>query len=95
VDVLFQACAEQYSARLLGVVLTGMGNDGAAGIGFIRERGGLVFAESEESAVVFGMPREAIATGMVDKVVRLDRMADEIALRVGVKRETLYAVSGS
>jgi two-component system chemotaxis response regulator CheB len=95
VDVLFQACAEQYSARLLGVVLTGMGNDGAAGIRFIRERGGLVFAESEESTVVFGMPREAIATGMVDKVVRLDRMADEIALRVGVKRETLYAVSGS
>jgi two-component system chemotaxis response regulator CheB len=94
VDVLFQSCAEQFSARLLGVVLTGMGNDGAAGIGFIRERGGLVIAESEESAVVFGMPREAIATRMVDKVVRLDRMADEIALRVGIKREARYAVSG-
>ena len=83
-DLLFNACAEQFSSRLLGVVLTGMGNDGAAGIASIRERGGQVFAESEETAVVFGMPREAIATGMVNKVVRLDRMAEEIALRVRI-----------
>jgi two-component system chemotaxis response regulator CheB len=82
VDLLFHACAEQFSTRLLGVVLTGMGNDGAAGIAAIRERGGQVLAEAEETAVVFGMPREAIATGMVNKVVRLDRMAQEIALRV-------------
>lgn len=82
VDLLFRACAEQFSSRLLGVVLTGMGNDGVAGIASIRERGGQVLAEAEETAVVFGMPREAIATGMVDKVVRLDRMAQEIALRV-------------
>jgi two-component system chemotaxis response regulator CheB len=82
VDLLFQACAEQFSSRLLGVVLTGMGNDGAVGIAAIRERGGQVLAEAEETAVVFGMPREAIATGMVDKVVRLDRMAQEIAQRV-------------
>jgi two-component system chemotaxis response regulator CheB len=82
VDLLFHACAEQFSSRLLGVVLTGMGNDGAVGIAAIRERGGQVLAEAEETAVVFGMPREAIATGMVNKVVRLDRMAQEIALRV-------------
>jgi two-component system chemotaxis response regulator CheB len=82
VDLLFHACAEQFSSRLLGVVLTGMGNDGAVGIAAIRERGGQVLAEAEETAVVFGMPREAIATGMVSKVVRLDRMAQEIALRV-------------
>jgi two-component system chemotaxis response regulator CheB len=82
VDLLFQACAEQFSSRLLGVVLTGMGNDGAIGITAIRERGGQVLAEAEETAVVFGMPREAIATGMVNKVVRLDRMAQEIAQRV-------------
>ena len=82
VDLLFHACAEQFSSRLLGVVLTGMGNDGAAGIASIRGRGGQVLAESEESAVVFGMPREAITTGMVNKVVRLDLMAQEIALRV-------------
>ena len=82
VDLLFHACAEQFSSRLLGVVLTGMGNDGAAGIAAVRERGGQVLAESEETAVVFGMPREAIATGMVNKVVRLDLMSLEIALRV-------------
>ena len=95
VDILFHACAEQFSARLLGVVLTGMGNDGAAGVVAIRERGGQVLAESEETAVVFGMPREAIATGMVTKVVRLDRMAREIALRVGNTEETRNGISRS
>jgi two-component system chemotaxis response regulator CheB len=95
VDILFHACAEQFSSRLLGVVLTGMGNDGAAGVKSIRERGGQVLAEAEESAVVFGMPREAIATGMVTKIVRLDRMVQEITLRVGSTGETRCGVSGS
>jgi len=84
VDVMFNSCARVFGPRLLGVVLTGMGNDGSKGVVAIKGSGGQVLAESEDSAVVFGMPREAIATGVVDKVVPLDRMAREIVLRCGV-----------
>jgi two-component system chemotaxis response regulator CheB len=58
-----------------------MGNDGSKGVKAIKAAGGQVLAEAEVSAVIFGMPREAIATGMVDKVVPLDRMPGEIMQR--------------
>jgi len=84
VDVLFESCAKIYGDKLLGVVLTGMGNDGSRGVRAIKAAGGSVLAESRESAVVFGMPREAIATGSVDKILTLDGMAREILIRCGV-----------
>jgi two-component system chemotaxis response regulator CheB len=83
VDVMFSSLATIYGTRLLAVVLTGMGNDGSKGVRAVKSVSGGVLAESEESAIVFGMPREAIATGLVDKVVPLDRMAREIVLRSG------------
>jgi two-component system, chemotaxis family, protein-glutamate methylesterase/glutaminase len=70
-DVLFASCASLYGKRMLAVVLTGMGNDGSKGVVAVKERGGQVLAESEDSAVVYGMPREAVATGCVDRVVPL------------------------
>lgn len=84
VDAMFASCAELFGPRLLGVVLTGMGNDGSLGVRAVKSAGGEVLAESPDSAVVFGMPREALATGMVDKVVPLAGMAGEILLRSGV-----------
>lgn len=84
VDVMFSSLAAIYGNRLLAVVLTGMGNDGSRGVREVKAAGGQVLAESEESSVVFGMPREAIATGVVDKVAPLDRMAREIILRSGI-----------
>ena len=83
VDVMFKSASEVFGANLLGVVLTGMGNDGARGVERIKERGGQVLAESEESSIVFGMPKEAIATGKVDKVLPLSLMAGEILRRCG------------
>lgn len=77
-DVLFASAAPLFGARLLGVVLTGMGNDGARGVQAIKDHGGTVLAEDEESCVVFGMPKEAIATGRVDAVVPLPLMCREI-----------------
>jgi two-component system chemotaxis response regulator CheB len=71
---------------VLGVVLTGMGRDGSDGALAIKNKGGQCLAESEESAVVFGMPQEAIRTGAVDKVVPLSGMAGEIAHRCGPER---------
>ena len=75
---MFQSAAEIYGAQLLGVVLTGMGNDGAQGVQWIKAGGGKVIAEAEESSVVFGMPKEAIATGKVDRVVPLPGVCDQI-----------------
>ena len=83
VDAMFCSCAEVYKNRMLAVVLTGMGNDGAQGVRVAKQLGAQIVAESEESAVVFGMPREAIATGLVDRVVPMDSMAREIAHRSG------------
>ena len=78
VDTLFTSAAAVFGQRLLGVVLTGMGNDGAMGVHAIKQNGGFVLAEAEESCVVFGMPKEAIATGLVDKVVALPVMCKEV-----------------
>ncbi len=83
VDTLFSSAAAVFGSRLLGVVLTGMGNDGAMGVHAIKNDGGTVFAEAEESCVVFGMPKEAIATGLVDRVVPLSAVCKEILLHCG------------
>lgn len=84
VDAMLLSCVEVFGSRTLGVVLTGMGNDGSKGVAAIKRAGGQALAEAEETAVVFGMPKEAIATGMVDKVVSLDRMSREIMQRCGL-----------
>jgi two-component system chemotaxis response regulator CheB len=84
VDAMFASLADIYREKLMAVVLTGMGNDGSKGVRAVKKVGGEVLAESEETSVVFGMPREAIATGLVDKVVPLSRMAREITLRCGI-----------
>jgi two-component system chemotaxis response regulator CheB len=87
VDAMFISLAEIYGSKLVAVILTGMGNDGSRGVKAVKSAGGQVLAEAEESAVVFGMPREAIATGLVDKVAPLDKMAREMILRCGIYQE--------
>jgi two-component system chemotaxis response regulator CheB len=84
VDVMLQSCADVYRSRVTAVILTGMGNDGSRGIRLIKERGGQVIAESEDTAVVYGMPREAMATGVVDRCVPLNHIAAEIVQMNGL-----------
>jgi len=84
VDIMFESAARIFGSNLLAVVLTGMGNDGAKGIVSIKEAGGQALAEAEESSVVFGMPKEAIATGRVDKVLPLSLLSSEILKRCGL-----------
>src|SRR5437868_8398107 len=71
VDRLFNAAAEACGDRLVAVIMTGMGDDGAEAIRIVRERGGRTIAESAETAIIFGMPNEAIKTGAVDEVLPL------------------------
>jgi two-component system chemotaxis response regulator CheB len=74
VDVLFQSVARCAGENAIGVLLTGMGADGAKGMLALYERGAHTIAQDEESCVVFGMPREAIKLGAVDKVVSLQEI---------------------
>lgn len=82
IDVLMGSVARVYGKKVLGVVLTGMGSDGVEGLRAIREAGGRALAESEETCVIYGMPKAAVEAGVVDEIVRLDRVADEIMAAV-------------
>lgn len=82
IDVLMASAARVYGAKVLGVVLTGMGSDGVEGLRAIREAGGRALAESEETCVIYGMPKAAVEAGVVDESIPLDRMADEILAAV-------------
>jgi two-component system chemotaxis response regulator CheB len=73
-----QSAAEVVEGPMVGVVLTGMGKDGAAGIEAIKEAGGTTFAQDEESSPVFGIPEQAIATGCVDHVLSAEEMIDGV-----------------
>lgn len=74
-DLLFTSLAEVWKAGAIAVVLTGTGRDGAEGVRAIKEHGGTVIAQDEASADFFGMPDAAVRTGMVDRVLPLDRIA--------------------
>jgi two-component system chemotaxis response regulator CheB len=77
VDVLFHSCARVLGKNGVGVILTGMGNDGAEGLAAMHSTGAMTFAQDEASCVVFGMPKEAIAKGGVRHVLPLKRIASE------------------
>ena len=74
-DVLFRSIAEVVGARSVGMILTGMGEDGAEGISAIQEAGGHTLAQDESSSVIYGMPKAAIERGVVDRVLPLSEMA--------------------
>jgi two-component system chemotaxis response regulator CheB len=78
VDVLFRSAARSAGPNAVGVIMTGMGDDGARGLLEMHEAGASTIAEHESTAVVYGMPKEAIARGGVDKVVPLARIAAQI-----------------
>jgi two-component system chemotaxis response regulator CheB len=82
VDVLFQSAAETVRERVLGVVMTGMGDDGKQGAAWIKAQGGTVLTEAESSCVIYGMPRSVVEAGLSDAAVPLDRLAQEISERL-------------
>ena len=83
VDVLFHSVARNAGANAVGVILTGMGRDGAAGLLAMRQAGSETFAQDERTCVVFGMPREAIALGAAGDVLPIERIAPQVLRRLG------------
>jgi len=70
--------AELFPGRALGVILTGMGNDGVKGLAALKKSGGRIFAQDEDTCVVYGMPRAVVDAGIADKVLAIEEMAGEI-----------------
>jgi two-component system chemotaxis response regulator CheB len=80
VDVLFRSAARCAGSNAVGVIMTGMGDDGARGLLEMKQAGAKTMAQDEESSVVFGMPKEAIARGAADRIVGLGKIAHELLL---------------
>jgi two-component system chemotaxis response regulator CheB len=76
---LFESAARAFGPAAIGVILTGMGEDGVAGLSLLRQQGGRILAQDEKSSVVFGMPGAAIAAGLADHVLPLDGVAARLA----------------
>lgn len=81
-DVTMTDIVEVYGPGIVGVVLTGMGSDGAQGIQQIKAAGGVVIAQDQETSVVYGMPRVAAETGAVDQVLPLSKIPAAIVRAV-------------
>jgi two-component system chemotaxis response regulator CheB len=77
-DILFRSAARYAGANAIGVILTGMGADGAAGLLEMKKAGASTIAQDEKTCVVFGMPKEAIKLGAVDRILPIDQIAGEI-----------------
>jgi two-component system chemotaxis response regulator CheB len=85
VDVLFRSVAKHAGANALGIIMTGMGDDGAAGLLEMRKAGARTVAQDEDSCVVYGMPKEAVKRGGVEKSVPLKAIDREILQQLGVR----------
>ena len=84
-DILFKSAAKKYGNSLVGLVLTGMGDDGAEGIRFIKKAGGITISQDEASSMIYGMPQAAFETGCVDIVLPLNEIAGKLTALSGEK----------
>jgi two-component system chemotaxis response regulator CheB len=79
VDVFFESVAAEYGSKVVACLLTGMGRDGASGLGLIRQQGGLTIAQDEETCVLYGMPRAAVQLGAVEHILPLDQIGPALS----------------
>lgn len=85
-DVLFNSVAAEYGPHAVGVIMTGMGEDGAEGLGAMKHAGAITIAQDEQSSVVFGMPKAAIERGYTQRVVSLELMANTLVAQTQPER---------
>src|SRR5262249_8826395 len=85
-DVLFHSVAQEFGLTAVGVLMTGMGDDGAEGLGAIRAAGGMTIAQSEDTCDVSGMPRAAILKGYANKIIPLDGLSTFLVNQYGSER---------
>jgi two-component system, chemotaxis family, protein-glutamate methylesterase/glutaminase len=89
-DVLFRSVAQEYGAKSVALIMTGMGEDGADAIGAVKAAGGLTVAQDEASSVVFGMPKAAIERGHITRVVSLDALPNMLQVQCAVERASSF-----
>jgi two-component system chemotaxis response regulator CheB len=87
-DVLFHSVAQEFGLTTVGLLMTGMGDDGAEGLGAIKAAGGMTIAQSEDTCVVSGMPRAAILKGYANKIIPLDGVAAYLVSNYGAERSS-------
>jgi two-component system chemotaxis response regulator CheB len=87
-DVLFHSVSQEFGLTVVGVLMTGMGDDGAEGLGAIKAAGGMTIAQSEDTCVVSGMPRAAILKGYANKIIPLDGIAAYLVSNYGSERNS-------
>jgi two-component system chemotaxis response regulator CheB len=87
VDVLFRSLADEFADRGIAVLMTGMGEDGAQGMGAVKAAGGLTIAQSEDSCVVYGMPKAAVERGFAARIVGLDALANTLVAQCAPEKE--------
>ena len=85
-DVLFHSVAQEFGINAVGIIMTGMGEDGAEGLGAIKAAGGMTIAQSEDTCVVGGMPRAAIMRGYANKVIPLNGLSAHLIHHYGAER---------
>jgi len=81
-DYLFRSVGDYYVGRTTAVIMTGMGSDGSKGLEILSQKGATIIAQNEETCVVFGMPKKPIESGIADRIVPLNKIADEIVKSV-------------
>jgi two-component system chemotaxis response regulator CheB len=86
VDILFRSVAQEFGADAIGLLMTGMGEDGAEGLGTMKNAGALTIAQDEQSSIVFGMPRAAIERGYANRVISLEALANTLIAHCGIHR---------
>src|SRR5881296_2613360 len=87
-DVLFHSVAQEFGLTSVGILMTGMGDDGAEGLGAVKAAGGMTVAQSEDTCVVSGMPRAAIVKGYANKIIPLDGLGAYLVNNYGVERSS-------
>ena len=87
VDVLMHSVAREYSNKAIGVIMTGMGKDGAEGIHELKKRGGWIIAQDQETSVIFGMNREVVKNGDADEIIPVNEISKRIIEKIPVKEK--------